>query len=90
MDGLIMVTDMVADFKEQRDGKLADGCGSVSWDIDNRNSFFSCIIVINDIVTSGKDCDQADVRAFINRCPGDRSFIGDKDLSIADPLCDQW
>ena len=89
MDSLVMVADVMADLKEKSDGELADRCGSVCRNIYDRNSLFSGVVIVDDIVAGGESRDQLDTRTLVDGLTGDRGLICDDNLGITDTFSDQ-
>ncbi len=75
MDSLVMVADVMADLKEKSDGELADRCGSVCRNIYDRNSLFSGVVIVDDIVAGGESRDQLDTRTLVDGLTGDRGVL---------------
>ena len=89
MDSLVMVADVMADLKEKSDGELTDRGGSVCRNIHNRNSLFSGVVIVDDIVAGGESRDQLDTRTLVDGLTGDRGLICDDNLGITDTFSDQ-
>ena len=89
MDSLVMVADVMADLKEKSDGELTDRCGSVCRNIYDRNSLFSGVVIVDDIVAGGESRDQLDTRTLVDGLTGDRGLICDDNLGITDTFSDQ-
>ena len=80
------MSDVRADLKEQGNGVLSHDLGSVGGNVDDRDSLFSCIFEICDIVAGRKDRDGLEIGAKVDGLRADRCFVRDSDLSIADSL----
>ena len=76
----------MADFQQQRDGKLADRIRSVCWDISHHDTgLFTCLCIHN-IKSGGQHADIFQIPARGNCFPGDRRLVHDDYLGIPNPL----
>ena len=83
------MTDMMADLQQQGDGILADRRRAVGRHIHDRDALFPCILIVHDVIARREDCNQTDIRACVDCRTGNRRFVHDHDLRVADALCDQ-
>jgi len=80
---------MVADLQQKGDGILADRCCAVGRHVHDRDALFPRVVVIHNVIARRKHRDQPDIRARVDRRAGDRRFVHDHDLRVADALRDQ-
>ncbi len=62
---------------------------SVCRNIYDRNSLFSGVVIVDDIVAGGESRDQLDTRTLVDGLTGDRGLICDDNLGITDTFSDQ-
>ena len=89
MDRRAVMADMMADLQQQCDRILADRCRAVGRHIHDRDALFLRVFVIHDVVARRQNRNQPDIRARIHCRAGDRRFVHDHDLGVADALRDQ-
>ena len=80
---------MVADLQQKGDGILADRRCAVGRHVHDRDALFPRVVVIHNVIARRKHRDQPDIRARVDRRAGDRRFVHDHDLRVADALRDQ-
>ena len=81
---IIMITDVMADFKQQGDGKLADGMGAVDRHVGDRDALLFCAGYVDHVIAGGQHGDVFYARACIHDILCDRCLVGDDHLSISD------
>ena len=62
---LAVVTDVVADLQQQRDGELADRRRAVGRHVHDGDTLFAGIIIIDHVVARRQNSDKLDIRALI-------------------------
>ena len=62
---LAVVTDVVADLQQQRDGELADRRRAVGRHVHDGDALFAGIIIIDHVVARRQNSDKLDIRALI-------------------------
>ena len=82
---IIMITDVMADFKQQGDGKLADGMGAVDRHVGDRDALLFCAGYVDHVIAGGQHGDEAHGGTGVHHSAGDGGLVGEDHLRTADP-----
>ena len=85
-----MAADAVAQFKQQRRGKLGDRLGAVGRDVADVDALFACSGDVDDVVAGGQQTDEAHARTGGDDLAGKDRLVGEDDLGVADALDDEF
>ena len=88
--GGTVVSHMVADLQQQRNGKLADGGGAVGRDVGDADALFPGVVIVDDVISRGQNRDVLQIRAGVEDRFADGALVGEDDLSVADALGDDF
>ncbi len=84
MHGAVVVTDVQAALKHERDGELADGIAAVVRHVGDRDALFAGVIDVDDVEARGEHRDEAQIRAGVEHGAADGRLVREDDLRIAD------